>query len=187
MPLGQGYTAEEQLTGKAEHGGLQLVAYPMKASRYEMVAEARLRLAEPAYCDAELATPEMGLAPGGLMRQDIYDDPYGVDAWDEHHRSRCFVHILNSAQYREVTGGRPRHEPPTAEEYDRAGLPWFEYYDEDRKALEGAPTLAGLDSVAARRVKEGHEPLESDANIPAARRHVVPLGPGRNRVREGRF
>ena len=187
MPLGQGYTAEEQLTGKAEHGGLQLVAYPMKASRYEMVTEARLRDAELAYCEASPASPEMGLAPGGLMRQDIYDDPYGLDAWDERHRSRCFVHILNSAQYREVTAGRPPHEPPTAEEYDRAGLPWFEYYDEDRKALEGAATLAGLDSVAARRVKEGHEPLESDANIPAARRHVVPLGPGRNRVREGRF
>ena len=35
MPLGEGYTAEEQLTGKAEHGGLQIVVYPMKASLYE--------------------------------------------------------------------------------------------------------------------------------------------------------
>src|SRR5438067_7512617 len=30
MPLGAGYSAEEQLTGKAEHGGLQIVVYPMK-------------------------------------------------------------------------------------------------------------------------------------------------------------
>jgi hypothetical protein len=35
MPLGQGYTVEEQLTGAAEHGGLQIVAYPMKAEVYE--------------------------------------------------------------------------------------------------------------------------------------------------------
>ena len=31
MPLGEGYTVEEQLTGAARHGGLQIVAYPMKA------------------------------------------------------------------------------------------------------------------------------------------------------------
>ena len=35
MPLGEGYTVEEQLSGTAVHGGLQLVAYPMKAAYYE--------------------------------------------------------------------------------------------------------------------------------------------------------
>ena len=30
MPLGAGYSAEEQITGKAEHGGVQIVVYPMK-------------------------------------------------------------------------------------------------------------------------------------------------------------
>ncbi len=35
MPLGMGLTAEEQLTGKGEHGGLQVVVYPMKAKEYE--------------------------------------------------------------------------------------------------------------------------------------------------------
>ena len=35
MPLGSGYSAEEQITGEAEHGGLQIIAYPMKASAYE--------------------------------------------------------------------------------------------------------------------------------------------------------
>ena len=34
MPLGEGYTAEEQLTGEARHGGLQIVVYPMQAPRY---------------------------------------------------------------------------------------------------------------------------------------------------------
>ncbi len=31
MPLGEGYTAEEQLTGKAEWGGLQIMVVPLKA------------------------------------------------------------------------------------------------------------------------------------------------------------
>ena len=35
MPLGQGYTAEEQITGKAEHGGLQIIVYPMKREVFE--------------------------------------------------------------------------------------------------------------------------------------------------------
>ncbi len=34
MPLGGGYTAEEQITGEAVHGGLQIVAYPIKAAVY---------------------------------------------------------------------------------------------------------------------------------------------------------
>jgi hypothetical protein len=33
MPLGSGYTVEEQITGKAEHGGLQIIVYPMQKER----------------------------------------------------------------------------------------------------------------------------------------------------------
>ena len=35
MPQGQGFTAEEQITGTAEHGGLQIIVYPMKREYYE--------------------------------------------------------------------------------------------------------------------------------------------------------
>ena len=35
MPLGSGYSAEEQITGKAEHGGLQIQVYPMRAEIYK--------------------------------------------------------------------------------------------------------------------------------------------------------
>ena len=34
MPLGEGFTAEEQITGAAEHGGLQIIVYPMKHNVY---------------------------------------------------------------------------------------------------------------------------------------------------------
>ena len=44
----------------------------------------------------------MGLAPGGLMRQEIYEDDYGIKAWDTTVRSRCYVHILNSVQFLSV-------------------------------------------------------------------------------------
>ena len=41
MPMEQGYTAEEQLSGAAKHGGLQIVVYPMKAVRYEELRRPR--------------------------------------------------------------------------------------------------------------------------------------------------
>src|SRR5262245_36266055 len=41
MPLGAGYSVEEQLTGKAEHGGVQIIVYPMKKERYEPILRER--------------------------------------------------------------------------------------------------------------------------------------------------
>jgi hypothetical protein len=34
MPLGSGYSAEEQITGQGTVGGLQIVAYPLKPEAY---------------------------------------------------------------------------------------------------------------------------------------------------------
>ena len=161
MPLGQGYTAEEQLTGAAEHGGLQIVAYPMKVSRYERLKANRVDFYKAQVVCHDMPGPmEMGLAPGGMMRQEVYSDDYGFSAWERNVRSRCFVHLLNSGQYRTVTGFAPPYEPPTASDYTEAGLPWFEYFDADLEALEGAPRLDRLDSVGTRRVNEGKPPLD---------------------------
>ena len=166
MPLGQGYTAEEQLTGAAEHGGLQIVVYPMKASRYERLRAARRVPYEADVVCCHMADPcQMGLAPGGMMRQEVYSDDYGFSAWVQDVRSRCFVHLLNSGQYRTVTGFAPPYEPPTAADYTEAGLPWFEYFDADLEALEGATRLDRLDSVGARRVKERKPPLDGGENV----------------------
>ena len=112
MPLGQGYTAEEQLTGEGQHGGLQLVVYPMQASRYEdWKRESRAPCGGPVV-DLAPQAPPMGLAPGGLMRQEVYSDDYGFDAWDRSVRSRCFVHVLNSVQFFQVSGVAPPTRPP---------------------------------------------------------------------------
>ena len=184
MPLGQGYTAEEQLTGAAEHGGLQILVYPMKASVYEARYKVPLVYSGlTSYSVAESAPQEMGLAPGGLMRQEIYEDDYGFDAWETSVRSRCFVHILNSVQYLAVCGVEPPTMPPTAAEYTRAGLPWFDYYGGDLKALEGSAKLANLDSVAAKMWKVGAGNLAGNDPVEP----VVIKQLNRQRVREGEF
>ena len=184
MPLGRGYTAEEQLTGKAEHGGLQIIAYPMQAARYEVWAKERATNYQVAYCSMPAAPPsEMGLAPGGLMRQEIYEDEYGFEAWDRSARSRCYVHILNSEQYLQVSGAARPSVPPTAKDYTDAGLPWFDYYGGDLTALDGAQKLAGLDSVAAKKIKQGEGVLVDNDPVQPA---VVKMLHG-DRVREGEF
>lgn len=152
MPLGKGYSVEEQLTGTAEHGGLQIMVCPMKVERYRELIE---RSREIAHVFRSVEPIDMGLAPGGQMRQEVYDDPYGLDAWDQRHASRCFVTIANSAQWMAITGERPPTEPPTAKDYTRRRLPWFDYYDADAKAIEGAARLGKVKSVRARDEAEG--------------------------------
>ena len=90
MPLGHGCTVEEQLTGEAEHFGIQVIVYPMKGKRYKQL------IAESAHIDFCLDAPRledasMGLATDGKMKQGIYEDPYGLDAWDQFRSHRCFV------------------------------------------------------------------------------------------------
>ena len=187
MPLGEGYSVEEQLTGSALHGGLQIVAYPMKRERYE---ELRARLAQsfyglrgPAMMVAEAAPQAMGLAPGGRMKQEVYDDPHGLEAWDQRHGSRCFVTIANSKQWMAVTGECPPTEPPTAKQYTEMGLPWFDYYGGDAEAVAGAATLNGLVGVARMGEKKGEAPLPENELTVAP--HVIGLlAKGSSRVRE---
>ena len=184
MPLGEGYTAEEQLTGEAEHGGLQLAVYPMKASMYEEWFDIPPRGAPiPVLEECEQRMPDMGLAPGGLMRQEIYDDPHGINAWERSLVSRCFVHIVNSVTLFKLTGCQPPGKPQTAQDYTDAGLPWFDYYGGDLKALKRAKKLAGLDSVAAVKLKKGEGFLpDNDPVTPAVVRNL-----NRSMVREGIF
>ncbi len=196
MPLGYGYTAEEQITGEAIFGGLQIIAYPMKAERYEELQRLKAELSRSRVMKSKKSMPmemcmsadmemDMGLAPGGLMTQEIHKDNYGIDAWDKNVSSRCYVHISNSNQYQTITGNKPPYLPPSAKEYTNAGLPWFDYYDENATALAGSKKLAGLDSVAAKGIKKGEKPLLS--NEPVMPQEVIIIKGKKTEVRDGVF
>ena len=175
MPLGAGYTVEEQLTGAAEHGGLQIIAFPMKRERYEQMQQQRETVAydlAPAAAAAPAPLKQMGLAPGGRMKQEIYDDPYGLDAWDQRHARRCFVSIVNSSQWRAITGERTPTKPPTAARYTKAGLPWFDYYSE-LEPVDATDTLQGVSSVAAIGAHKGETPLPENETVAVG--NVIPL------------
>jgi hypothetical protein len=197
MPLGAGYTAEEQITGAAEHGGLQVMAFPLKREAWERILAERAKRMEQevsrlAAAPMMAAAPAaagmaMGLGAGGRMKQEIYHDHRPMEEWDLRVSSRCFVHICNSMVWRSVTGTEPPTPPPTSEAYSRAGLPWFDYYAENRTAVEGSSILDGLKSIFNLGKEKGDVPLPE--NTPVETPHVVPLHekPSGATVREGVF
>jgi hypothetical protein len=190
MPLGAGYTAEEQLTGEAEHGGLQLMVYPMKREVFEKRFPKREMDDEDTgvrFCLASDAAMDMGLAPGGRMRQEIYDDPYDLSDWDIGCSSRCFAHIANSMVWRGITGQQPPTVPPTAADYDRRGLPWFEYYGDAGSAVKGPSVLRGLKSIVQIGTSKGDVPLPENESTAADKVIHLRRGMQPGQVREGEF
>lgn len=187
MPLGQGYTAEEQLTGAAVWGGLQIVAYPMKADRYRELSR-RLRKDLPTSAAPAMALADgagMGLAAGGRMRQEVYRDRHPLDVWDLRHGIRCYVAILNSADWAAATGTAAPQPPVTAKDYTAAGLPWYAYYA-DAEALPGSSALASLRSVATLQRERHGAAGDLDEPVPAQRVLRLPAEPGRT-VSSGAF
>ena len=117
------------------------------------------------------------------MRQEIYEDPYGLDAWDQRHACRCFVTIANSAQWLAITGERPPTEPPTARAYAAADLPWFDYCGGGLEALAATEKLRGLASVAQIGAQNGETPLPDNASVDA-KRVITRRSPSAVQVRE---
>ena len=161
-PMGEGYTTEEQLTGEAKIGGIQVQAFPMKKDYYDAINHRR----EMNVCySAELSALEMGLAPGGSMHQEIYEDNYDFDAWDLRKSERCFITIANAEQWISITGEEPPMNSHTTKEYTEAGLPWFEYYGGDKGVIEGAKNLGKIKSVKNIEPKSGENFWKDETSV----------------------
>jgi hypothetical protein len=181
MPLGAGYSAKEQITAQAKYGGLQIQVYPMQPEIYKQTIKRRLveQTSLPAAPDKVCAAPDMSLAPGGQMRQEIYRDKFGFDVWDRTHSSRCFVHLCNSLIWQSIIGRPPPYPPPTAKSYSDAGLPWFDYYRDDVEALSGSNTLGGLKSVSQMSQTKGDHALPENEPVTIPPKQIRQLGKGR--------
>jgi hypothetical protein len=186
MPLGLGDTVEGQLTGTEEVGGIQLLVYEPKPGRFPdglpagagaAGRDGAARLAEP--------VPAMGIGAGGEIRQKIYPDRYGIDVWDPTSPAEVVVHIINTGQYRELTGENPPPTPITAQSYVEFGLPWFELYDEGRGDIAPAARLAQVKAIAERDEERGVRSQVEEASINIDRVPVLKLRPGGPRGTSG--
>ena len=178
MPLGDGYSVEEQLTGEADWGGLQISVTPLKKEVWErenLLDRSVAYSMEPSACLSP--SLEMGMGAGGRMRQSIERDRRQLEDWDQRATQRVFVTLLHAKDWKSITGEAAPNHPPTAHEYSNAGLPWFEWYGADQ-ALDGSDTLSGVKSVG-----ELHQQV-TGANLPHSEDvdtgQPVKLGPGKH-------
>ena len=173
MPLGEGYTAEEQLSGTAEFGGVQILVRPLDGVVWQKRKEAEARefretgaeWASAMLCEEVSSPVAMGLAAGGSIRQEIVEATESPRHWaPPSTRERCFVHLINSAQWQQYAGSPPPTAPPSAADYTRAGLPWFHHYS-DRPAIDGSSKLASIQTVLELGAEKGESPLDGNESF----------------------
>ncbi|MGJ4940629.1 hypothetical protein ACQR1W_08670 [Bradyrhizobium sp. HKCCYLS1011] len=188
MPLGEGYTVEQQISGREEWGGLQIQVAPLKKHIWQKMRGAwREKVRRPHFAESaprlcESSNRLMGLGAGGLMKQAIHPDQFQLDDWDLESMDRVFVTLLHAKDWKSVTGENAPHHPPTAREYSEAGLPWFDYYGCDQALLPGGKMLASIASGGELFKKKTGTAIPNcedvDTGVP------IPMGPRCVRVGE---
>ena len=78
---------------------------------------------------------EMGIARGGKIKQQIMEDTYGAESWDEAAFRDVVIHIVNSEVYQQITGREAPPSPITDEQYRSCKIPWYSDYKEKAPSL----------------------------------------------------
>ncbi|MER6982373.1 hypothetical protein [Streptomyces carpinensis] len=173
VPLGLGASVEGQVTGEEVWGGVQLQSFPLSEAALARWQEQQARqalvrraMAPPAPgavpAPAPVGAPRragaaMGLGVGGSMRQEVYRDERPPSDWAEEPAGRVFVHLVTPPEWRRITGETPPPSPVDRAAYTRAGLPWFDYYDQDAEDLALADGLSAVRPVGDW-LGDDHEP-----------------------------
>ncbi|XVV38693.1 hypothetical protein ACQPXT_36625 [Streptomyces sp. CA-100214] len=187
VPLGMGATVEGQVTGEEVWGGVQLQDFRLNDRERERWLEAERRCAEfarraappggafgaampaPAAPGAAAAyggaarsrsAPAMGLGVGGSMRQEVYRDERPLEHWADSPAGRVFVHLVTPPQWRRITGEEPPPSPVDRAAYTQAGLPWYDYYDQDAHDLAPTEPLRDVQPVGEW-LGDDHEPWQA--------------------------
>ena len=81
------------------------------------------------------------------MKQKVYPDTYGATAFDEKNAERLFIHLVDAAMWRDITGERPAPSPIEPKTYAAHGYPWFDVYDEGLDSLDPTHALQSVQSL----------------------------------------
>ncbi|MGW7510394.1 hypothetical protein ACWGJ0_22150 [Streptomyces massasporeus] len=115
--------------------------------------------APAAPASAPRAAAAMGLGVGGSMRQEVYQDDRPLSDWSQQPAGRVFVHLVTPPEWRRITGEAAPPSPVDRAAYTRAGLPWFDYYDEEAEDLAPTDTLRSVKPVGDW-LGDDHEPWQ---------------------------
>lgn len=169
MPLGLGYSVEASLTDQEKYGGIQISVFEPKEGRFPDSPPPDLSVKPQKMSTARSSSGYkqfMGLGAGGVMKQKIYPDHYGIDVWDQENYGAITVHIINSAKYNDITG---RELPPTpidAATYTKYKLPWFDLYDEEKDDIVPSPRLTVAKTITERDLECGIKEKQTTFEVP---------------------
>jgi len=121
------------------------------------------------------------------MRQKIYPDRYGIDAWDAGNYGRVYVHIVNSLAFRDITGLEPPPTPVSAKLYAAHGLPWFDLYDSGEKDIKASKAFEKIKTVKEIDKEKGFSPQQDDGSIEIPKEKIVKIKPKGKTVGRGKW
>lgn len=230
-PLGMGLTAEGQITGKEEFGGIQIEVFPLKRSIFDekfskreeqnssmlrsvrsksqfggglssgsteetilisavsygcsLDARKQNRGEDPIAISESLnSIQDMGLAAGGRMRQQVFnDEEFSISDWDTENGSRVFIHLVNSMVWQQITGKAPPLPPLTAAQYSMHNYPWYDHWNNEAKSLKGTKKTASLKSIAVLEKEKGVKVLPENQSLP----DISKLIPQKPTVSDGKW
>jgi len=179
MQMGKSYTVEAQVTGKEDVGGIQVLVIPpkpgaIKVPQYTYRDNPEIYAASAfESCDVPIdplsatrsisgsfnKSAEMGLAQGGRMEQKVYEDPHGIEVWDQAKAERVFIHIVNAELWKQITGEKCPESPIAASEYKGA----YFTYDNGHDAVKGSGTLANIKPVSQKDKEHGFTGQQDDS------------------------
>ena len=148
--VGENKTIGEQLSETKDHS---IIISVYKAKNPEKLKITRLppQWAVSNYCSfgvecaagtANLVN-EMGLGKGGKIIQKIYDDPHGLEEWEEKPVKTIKVYLINASEFSEITG-QILPKPADADKYNGK---WYELCDEKLKDVPGTKIFDNLKST----------------------------------------
>lgn len=174
MPFGTGHTVEAQISGKDVLGGLQFHVIP--SVREPSPGPFRHFHGLRGVGGPEKKTIELGIAPGGRIKQTIVADTYPSDSWEPERSISFNVQILNSELFHQFTGQAPPPTPITAQTYADNGLPFFKLYEE-KSGIQGdfkdVKSVKEMDN-AKDKTKVGEN---READEPAISNPIIVLNP----------
>ena len=95
--------------------------------------------------------------------------------WDGDVVGAAVVHVVNSEQYRVITGEELPPSPVDARTYSAHGLPWFQLYDESSGDLAPPDALTRVKSADEMARSEG-APLPGNESIDIRPDQIKRLG-----------
>jgi hypothetical protein len=162
VPSGSGWSVEEQLAPGRSVGGLQIQVWRLTDEALQRWREARLAwfhgggssdlvhccaMSEGITFDDMPSEPLMEFGAGGRIVQEVYRDDFTAKDWRRSPAARVWVHPVSIPAWCAWTGEPAPPTPIDTEAYVRAGLPWFDWYDDAHEALAATGELAGVRSV----------------------------------------